>query len=147
MTETNAGHMSNADRQRRMAVEAELRLGTIDDFEPVSLDEPGLKAYHAIVKAIHKERLATVDGFIVETAADALGKMQQLRDVINEQGIVTEKGSQNTALNAYQKYSEIARKFLTELGCSPSARAKIANDAVAAVKRGPTIRELMNMED
>lgn len=148
MTEASKGHMSKDDRELRGAVESELRIGLISDYSPIGLDGHGAAAYDAILEAIPSDRMAKVDGFVVETAADALGKMQQLRESLNADGVITDKGTQNPALNAYQKYSEIARKFLAELGCSPSARAKIANDAIAAAKRPkPTIRQLLESEE
>lgn len=133
-------HLTNDQKEIRERVSASLCIGTIDDYEPSNLSSDGLVAYNAILASVPREKLAAVDGFTVEIAASALAQMFKASRAIEDQGLVIEKttshGTTETAnpyIAIFAKYAEIARKYLAELGCTPSARSKIAADASAAM--------------
>ena len=87
--------------------------------------------------------MSKIDGYTIEACADAIAKMEDLREQINREGIVVD-GKQNQAVVAYAKYAEIAKRYLVELGCTPSARAKIANDAAQHAARKKTIADIFD---
>lgn len=146
MSDTTNRKQSKQEQAARIAEEQALRIGTIADYDPMALDAYGLKAYERIIRAIPENKIAEVDGYTIEIAADALGKMQQTREIINDKGMMID-GDQNKAVLVYQKYSEIAKKYLVELGCTPSARSKIALDVASALKKPQTTRQALMDED
>lgn len=128
------GVITNQERETRAAEEQEWRRGKLADFQPLSLTSGGRAAFDTIANAIPPEKMSKIDGYTIEACADAIDKMEHLREQINREGIVVD-GKQNQAVVAYAKYAEIAKRYLVELGCTPSARAKIANDAAQHAKR------------
>lgn len=139
-------HLTKQQREAREAAEAEWRRGLLSDYEPTSLDDAGMAAFATIAGAIPENRMSKVDGYTIEAAADAISKMENCRAQINSEGIVVD-GRQNPAVVAYAKYAEIAKRFLVELGCTPSARAKIANDAAASASKQKTVADLFDDDD
>ena len=144
--ESRAG-LTKRERERRAAEEAAWRNGRLADYEPVALDDAGYRAFATIASALPPDRVTLVDGYTIEAAADAIAKMQGLRSRIDEEGVITADGQQNRAVLAYAKYAEIAKRFLVELGCTPSARAKIANDAAASASRHTTVADIFADDD
>ena len=151
---TSKGHQTTAKKNKRSKIEAEWRRGNIADYEPTTLTDSGVIIFAELAKAMPDNALAKVDGYTIEAAADAIDKMRECRDGIdrdgmivsamNGNGIVVDKP--NDLIGIYQRYSEIAKKYLVELGLTPSARSKIANDAVAKANEPKSIREVL-MED
>lgn len=136
-------HMTKQERDTREQEEQEWRRGKLADFQPLSLTLGGRAAFDTIANAIPPEKMSKIDGYTIEACADAIDKMEQLRDQINREGVVVE-GKQNQAVVAYAKYAEIAKRYLVELGCTPSARAKIANDAAAHAAKRKTVADIFN---
>lgn len=147
-------HISKDERERRARAEAYLKRGSIDDYEPATLDAEGMEAYRRIVAAMPENTLAEVDGFTVETVADALSNMSKLRAEIDAHGLIVTKETKNgtvevpnPAVAMYAKYSDIAKRWMIELGCTPSARAKIAQEAATKKARPKSATEIWNEDD
>lgn len=144
--ETTNRKRSKQETAARLAEEQAWRVGTIEDYEPTSLDDEGLVAYNRIAKAIPTGKIAEVDGYTIERAAANLADVQRIESEIADMGLVA--AIQDGKLwAAKHKAEEQARKWLIELGCSPSARAKIASDVAASIAKPKTIRELMAEDD
>lgn len=149
------GHQTKAQKERRAKVEAEWRRGNIANYEPMMLSDAGMLIFAELANAMPDGALAKVDGYTLETAADALDKMRECREIIAEHGTIVETCNaqgdvlpeQNKAILVYQKYSEIAKKWLVELGLTPSARSKIANDAAAKALKKSSVFDVMDDED
>ena len=75
---------------------------------------------------------------------EAIDRDGILVEVVNGNGIAVRK--QNDMLLAYQKYSEIAKKYLVELGLTPQARSKIAIDAAAKASKPATVFDMLDDE-
>lgn len=144
----NRGNLTKAQREAREQGEEALKRGQIADYEPESLTDDGIAIFAQLVESIPDEMLAKVDGYTVETAADAIDKMRKCRDEIAKRGLIVRAKNgngimveeQNKHVAIYQRYSEIARKCLSDLGLNPSARAKIAADAAERAKpKSPTV--------
>lgn len=140
---TSGWHMTKQERETREAAEQEWRRGMLSDFVPSTLTERGRAAFDVIANAIPESKMSKVDGYTIEACADAISKMEELREQINHDGIVID-GKQNQAVVAYAKYAEIAKRYLVELGCTPSARAKIANDAATQAAKRKTIADIFD---
>ena len=134
LVDHTAKHLTKQEIETRQAAEQEWRRVMLYDFTPCTLTERGRASFDTIANAIPPEKMSKIDGYTIEACADAIDKMEQLREQINREGIVVD-GKQNQAVVAYAKYAEIAKRYLVELGCTPSARAKIANDAAQHAKR------------
>lgn len=146
ITNTLEGYRGTAEKQRRKEAKAYLKVGSITDYQPVTLDDAGLVIYGVILKSIPQERLAEVDGYTVERAAANFSDVQAIEQLIASIGL-NEAIQDGKLWNAKHKAEEQARKWLIELGCSPSARAKIAGDIAAKTAWPKTIRELLEESD
>ena len=151
ISDTSKGHLTKAERAARNKAEEMWRNGTLDDYDPAGLDEYGRIAFDRIVRAIPEDKLAEVDGYTIETCANALAMMRQCDEIIKDTGIIVERDTRNgniakanEAIAVYARYAEIARKFFIELGCTPSARAKIASDFAAAVAKPKSARAALS---
>lgn len=152
---TSARHSTKAERRAAAEADARWRRGSLADYEPETLDAPGMEVFAALAEAMPDEAMARVDGYTLETAADAIAKMRECRALIDAQGLVVtavngngiEVERPNEHIAIYRQYSDIAKKYLVELGLTPSARGKIASDAAAAASRPKTLRELLAEDD
>lgn len=101
---------------------------------PQYLDGDGKKIYKNIVNSLPEKFLSNTDEYVVAIIADSIAKMQQCQEIIKEQGLLVEYTNsagatnidQNKAILIYQKYNEIFKKYIGEVGLSPSARGKLA---------------------
>ena len=154
MSQYTKKHLTNGEKAARAAAEEMWRKGAIADYEPGALTDSGLAVFAALVEAIPDGALAKIDGYTIEVAADAIDKMRECREAIDRDGILVEvvNGNgiavrkQNDMLLAYQKYSEIAKKYLVELGLTPQARSKIAIDAAAKASKPATVFDMLDDE-
>ena len=154
MSQYTKKHLTNDEKAARAAAEEMWRKGAIADYEPGALTDSGLAVFAALVEAIPDGALAKIDGYTIEVAADANDKMRECREAIDRDGILVEvvNGNgiavrkQNDMLLAYQKYSEIAKKYLVELGLTPQARSKIAIDAAAKASKPATVFDMLDDE-
>lgn len=148
----------HATKEQREAVKRHIepwKIGKLADYEPQILTNSGMLIFEALVESLPQEVMAKVDGFTIETAADALDKMRMCREKIDTDGLVVQKVNgngkkiecANDHIAIYAKYSEIAKRFLVELGLTPSARNKVATDAAAAAARPPSLREILAEDD
>lgn len=154
MSKYTKKHLTNDEKAARAAAEEMWRKGAIADYEPCALTDSGLAVFAALVDAIPDGALAKIDGYTIEVAADAIDKMRECREAIDRDGILVKvvNGNgiavrkQNDMLLAYQKYSEIAKKYLVELGLTPQARSKIAIDAAAKASKPATVFDMLDDE-
>ena len=140
--ETTNRKRSKQEMAARLSEEEAWRAGSLKDYEPVSLDSDGMVAYERIARAIPADKIAEVDGYTIERAAANLADVQHIESLIANIGL-SEAIQGGKLWAAKHKSEEQARKWLIELGCSPSARAKIASDVAASIAKPKTIRELM----
>ena len=77
---------------------------------------------------------ANVDIGVVAIVADAYIKMNQANEILKKEGMLinhtNKAGAENLvkhpALEIYSKYNDIYKKYLVEIGLSPSSRAKLS---------------------
>ena len=106
----------------------------ISKKSPAYLCENGRKIYKNIVKSLPEDFLNNTDEYVVAIVADSLAKMQECQQLIKKEGLLVEYTNtagatnidQNKAVLIYQKYCEIFKKYIGEIGLSPSARSKMA---------------------
>lgn len=135
------GAITKAERERRKQAESAIR-GTrpISKTPPSSLSEDGKKVYKTILKNLPLDQMNETDGYTVEVVADAISKMRECRREIHENGLFVDSADrsgnpireQSKAIAVYQKYSDILKKYISELGLSPAARSRIASLAKEA---------------
>lgn len=144
-------NLTKHERAAREAAEAEWRRGALSEYEPVGLSESGMAVFAELAEAIPESVLCKVDGFTVEAAADAIDKLRECRAVLARDGLLVEytnkagatNTDQNKAALLYQKFSDIAAKRLADLGLTPTARAKVAQEAAAkAAQKGATVNDI-----
>lgn len=149
-------NLTKQERAAREAAEAEWRRGALADYEPIGLTESGMLIFAELAEAIPESVLCKVDGFTVEAAADAIDKLRECRAVLARDGLLVEytnkagatNTDQNKAALLYQKFSDIAAKRLADLGLTPTARAKVAQEAAAkAVQKGKTAFDVFGDDD
>lgn len=143
--ETTNRKRSKQEMAARLAEEEAWRAGSLEDYEPVSLDTDGLVAYRRIARAIPAGKIAEVDGYTIERAAANLADVQHIESLIANIGLC-EAIQDGKLWAAKHKAEEQARKWLIELGCSPSARAKIASDVASAIAKPKSARAALNDE-
>lgn len=149
-------NLTKQERAAREAAEAEWRRGALADYEPIGLTESGMLIFAELAEAIPESVLCKVDGFTVEAAADAIDKLRECRAVLARDGLLVEytnkagatNTDQNKAALLYQKFSDIAAKRLADLGLTPTARAKVAQEAAAkAVQKGKTVFDVFEDDE
>ncbi len=141
-TSVNKRHLTNDEKRTRKEIEENLKIGKIADYKPVGLSRQGNRVFKFLAESIPEDVLCEVDGYTIEVVADAIDNMRKCREMIKKDGLIigdtddldTCNGNPHKAIGIYQKYSEIARKYLADLGLNPVARAKIANEALAKTK-------------
>ena len=150
-TDNAKSHLTKAEKSVRKATEEEWRRGALSDYVPMALDDDGMTVFRVIAMAIPDNQLSTVDGYTIEIASDAIARLMEASRAIKDQGMVltrtTSQGTtevQNPNIAIYAKYAEIAKRYLVELGCTPSARAKIAADAAKQLARPTGVRAKLN---
>lgn len=152
---TSRKHTTKAEQRAREEQEALWRRGKLADYEPATLTASGLAIFAALADAMPEAAMAKVDGYTLETAADALDKMRECREAIEAEGMIVSVlngngimvSKPNDHISIYKRYSEIAKKYLVELGLTPSARGKIATEAAAAAAKPKGLRELLAEDD
>jgi len=147
-----AGVLSKVERDRRKAVEADIR-GTrpIRTEPPDTLTDEGKTIYAEILDNLPLDQLNETDGYTVEVVADAVAKMRECRREISEHGLFLDgydrQGNatreQSKAVTVYQRYSDILKKYIAELGLSPAARSRIASMAKEEQKDKKQISPLL----
>lgn len=152
------GNLSKENYAKREKMEKMLKGDKqISRIPPDTLSQEGKEIYLIILENLSPDILNQTDEYTIEVAADAIANMRECRRDILENGLFTEytnsagvrNRDQSKAVLIYQKYSEIYKKYIPELGLSPSARSKIANLANMDVqqKEKKTIMELLNEDD
>lgn len=152
--DTKAGAITKSERERRQRAESTIR-GTrpINQDPPESLSDEAKAVYKTILENLPLDQLNETDGFTVEVVADAITNMRRCRRDIVRAGLFVEKidrnnnqiREQNAAVNVYQKYSDILKKYIAELGLSPAARSRIASLAKEPEQTNPKKKTLMEL--
>jgi len=152
--EMKTGALSKEEFEKRKAIEDSYRgVKPISDIPPESLTDEGKSIYTTILDNLPVEMLNETDSYTIEVVADAISIMRECRRDIKQNGLFVtytnsagmENRDQNKAVLIYQKYSDILKKFIAELGLSPSARSKIANMAnIDPPEKKKTLMELIN---
>lgn len=137
--EMKTGAISKVEFEQRKKVEDAFKGNNeLPKKAPASLSQAGKKIYMEILDNIPHEMFNRTDSYIIEVVADAIDQMRECRSVIARDGLIVEytnsagqtNKDQNKAILIYQKYAEILKKYISEIGLSPSARSKIANMAL-----------------
>ena len=144
LSETTNRKRSKQEQALRIAEEQAWRIGKLEDYNPTTLDEYGTIAYERIVRAIPENKLAEVDGYTIERAADNLADVNRIKQEIAEVGFAA--AFDMGLFQEKRRAEEQARKWMIELGVTPSARSKIAMDIAAAASKPQSIRAAL-MED
>lgn len=133
--ELKKGNLTKGVYEERKANEDKLKGDKrISNKAPAYLCDNGKKIYKNIVKSLPEEFLNNTDEYVVAIVADSLAKMQECQELIKKEGLLVEYTNtagatnvdQNKAVLIYQKYCEIFKKYIGEIGLSPSARSKMA---------------------
>ncbi len=145
-----AAHLTKEEYNRRKQAEQDLKGN--DDLvykPPKTLSKEEKKLYKFIVQQLQaSDILNNLDITILETTVDAIVRMQECKQLIDEHGLVTikEDGSliRNPASVIYKDYNAIFNKCCMELGLSPSARSKLAvlNVKTEQDKQDPLLKVL-----
>ena len=106
----------------------------ISNRPPPYLCSKGKKIYKNIIESLPEDFFNNTDEYVVAIVADSLAKMQECQEIIKREGLLVEYTNtagatnidQNKAVLIYQKYCEIFKKYIGEIGLSPSARSKMA---------------------
>jgi len=102
---------------------------------PKWLCKDAKKEYKRLVKELENTNILTnVDIGVVAIVADAYIKMNQANEILKKEGMLinhtNKAGAENLvkhpALEIYSKYNDIYKKYLVEIGLSPSSRAKLS---------------------
>ncbi|MDZ4994385.1 phage terminase small subunit P27 family [Clostridium perfringens] len=98
---------------------------------PSYLSKVEKKIYKNLVKELQTSNiLNNLDITILVTCVDSIVKMEECRQLINENGLVVTKTdgtlTRNPASTIYKDYNAIFNKCCMELGLSPSARSKLS---------------------
>lgn len=104
---------------------------------PKNLSKDGKKLYKFIVGELKESGiLNNLDITMLETCVDAILKMNECKELIDQYGLVTTKENgdltRNPASVIYKDYNAIFNKCCMEIGLSPSARSKLASLNVQA---------------
>lgn len=129
------GNLTKEVYETRKANEDKLKGDrVISNNPPPYLCGKGKKIYKNIVESLPEDFLNNTDEYVVAIVADSLAKMQECQEIIKKEGLLVEYTNtagatnidQNKAVLIYQKYCEIFKKYIGEIGLSPSARSKMA---------------------
>ena len=146
------------DLKKMVKIEERLR-GSNDKIEtpPDTLSDLG-KAYYTFVvtELLKRDVLSNLDIPIIEQAADCLDKMQQLDEVLNEEGMFIEardsRGNEfikeHPAVKTKQTYLNQFRYVAGQLGMSPASRAQMAEaEMKKTVEETKPINKLMELKN
>lgn len=151
LVETSKKHLTKEEKQVRGEVEEEWRRGSLTDYEPSTLTAESMAVFEVIACALPDDKVAKVDGYSIEIAANAIVQMEKANEEIEAHGLTVMRHTQydsyqapNPNIAIYKTYSDIAKRYLVELGCTPSARAKIAADAAKQITKPKGVYDLIN---
>lgn len=124
--ELNNSHISKAEKKARLEAEKKLKGDTnISLLPPPQLSEGGGKIYQDIINTMPKDFLTGIDAYIVGVVAEALDRMKECQEKINNYGLFDD-GEENVAVRTYEKYSKIFNTYSSKLGMSPKDRAALS---------------------
>lgn len=143
--------------KQREAIEDEMKGNTEKIYNvPIQLDELGQEYYKFLIDELEASNiLSNLDIPLLTQTSDALSKMEQADDIINEKGMIyitydkfdNEIPKEHPAVGIKQKYLNQFRALSTQLGLSPSARASMSEMKIQAKKEDedPVLQILKEM--
>ena len=124
--ELNKSHISKAEKKARLEAEKSLKGNKcISTLPPEQLSDGGKKIYKDIIDTMPKDFLTGIDAYIVGVVAEALARMKECQEKINDYGLFSD-GEENVAVKTYEKYSKIFNTYSSKLGMSPKDRAALS---------------------
>ena len=129
------GTITKEEYNKRAKAEEILKGETsIANKPPAYLCSNGKKIYKNIVDSLPKSFLNNTDEYVVSIVADSIAKMQEAQKLIERDGLLVEytnsagatNTDQNKAILIYQKYNDIFKKYIGEIGLSPQGRSRLA---------------------
>lgn len=129
------GTISKEEYNKRLKAEEILKGGnSISNKPPSYLCTNGKEIYKNIVESLPANFLNNTDEYVVAIVSDSLAKMQESQELIKRDGLLVEytnsagatNTDQNKAILIYQKYNDIFKKYISEIGLSPQSRSKLA---------------------
>ena len=129
------GTISKDEYNKRLKAEETLKGdNSISNKPPSYLCANGKKIYKNIVESLPDNFLNNTDEYVVAIVSDSLAKMQESQKLIKRDGLLVEytnssgatNTDQNKAILIYQKYNDIFKKYIGEIGLSPQSRSKLA---------------------
>lgn len=152
------GAISDTEYRKRLNAEKKLKGVTeISKTPPAYLSGTGKGIYKNIVESMPKDIFNNTDEYVIAIVADSLARMQECQNIINNEGLIVEYTNsagatnydQNKAVLVYQKYCEIFKKYIGEIGLSPSARSKLAMISIEQEKESqdPLLQILSGAND
>lgn len=124
--ELRTGKTGKDEIEKRKKAEASLKGNTEISQKPKGkLSRTGKKLYKEIIKLLPAGFLNGGDTYVVEIVADALSRMGECREILND-GMFDKAGEERDAVKTYERYSKIFDKFSSKLGLSPKDRAALA---------------------
>lgn len=122
----NNSHISKEERKARKEAEDRLKGNSKISNKPSdTLSSIGKEIYKNIIQIMPNGFLTGIDAYIVEVVAEALARMKECQEIINESGLFIE-GDENNAVKTYEKYSKIFNSYSSKLGMSPKDRAALS---------------------
>lgn len=113
--------------KRRAEAENKLKMANNNITAPKWLDKEGKAAFNKIKKElIEIDLIANADVYHIALYADAYSKYVAMNQKIAEDGLQDEEGFPHPLLVRMEKQAAQMRAFGSDLGLSPSARAKLA---------------------
>jgi phage terminase small subunit len=112
--------------QKRKEVEVALKGSqTLSKKPPNSLCDKGKLIYRDILQSFPEGFFNKIDSHVIATVADSLAQMDRIRHEINQLSPL--EASETKLIISYQKYCDVLKKYINEIGISPVSRSQLAN--------------------
>lgn len=147
-------HLTKEEIENRKEQEERLRGADNKVYKtPKNLSKEEKKIYKFLVGELKESGiLCNLDITILKTTCDAICRMEECRNNINQHGVVLEKEDgtlyRNPATTIYKDYNSIFNKCCMEIGLSPSSRSRLAQFNINSIqeKEDPLLQILGNKE-
>lgn len=121
---TISKHLTKEEKTIRIGIEDTIKGSNDKLIPPDYLTEHQKEIFNYIVNELSQANiLGNLDVFVIEKAAVAIDRTQEMEKQINESPVLLENA---TFINTKTKYDTIFNKMSDLLCLSPSARAKVA---------------------
>ncbi len=154
--ELKTGAITKEEYTKRKSMEDKMKGNkNISLTPPDYLDNRAKQIYINIVTSLPKEFLNNTDEYVISIVADSVAKMQECQEIIRKEGLLVEYTNtagatnvdQNKAVLIYQKYCDVFKKYVGEIGLSPSARSKLAQMSIQSEKKEDPLLKALSDED